>query len=146
MEILAKDTVSDRRIAKQVIKKKVEMVSRLSRSSEKRICLKRIRKLRKMIPKSESMELNGLFRETADYIVWLQMKVRMMQALVHVLNGSDEWLYWINPFYMCKYYIIDVFSFLLSFLFCLIKFLFFVLFISQLWIVKEKSFHLECLS
>lgn len=87
---MAKDTVSDRRIAKQVIKKKVEMVSRLSRSSEKRICLKRIRKLRKMIPKSESMELNGLFRETADYIVWLQMKVRMMQALVHVLNGSDE--------------------------------------------------------
>ena len=87
---MAKDTVSDRRIAKQVIKKKVEMVSRSSRSSEKRICLKRIRRLKKMVPKSESMELNGLFRETADYIVWLQMKVRMMQALVHVLNGSDE--------------------------------------------------------
>lgn len=92
MEVCAKETlrnqVSDKQIVKQV-KKKLEMSSRSSRS-EKRICLKRIRRLRKMIPKSESMELNGLFKETADYIVWLQMKVRMMQALVHILNGSDE--------------------------------------------------------
>lgn len=56
--------------------------------SKKRVCCKRIKRLRKMIPKGESLELNGLFRETADYIVWLQMKVKMMQALVHVLNGS----------------------------------------------------------
>ncbi|CAK9322308.1 unnamed protein product [Citrullus colocynthis] len=92
MEVCAKETlrnqVSDKQIVKQV-KKKLEMSSRSLRS-EKRICLKRIRRLRKMFPKSESMELNGLFKETADYIVWLQMKVRMMQALVHILNGSDE--------------------------------------------------------
>lgn len=80
------DRVSDGQIARLAWRKQ----PKLPRSrSDKRVCCKRIRRLRKMIPNTESVELNGLFRETADYVLWLQMKVRVMQALVHVLKGSD---------------------------------------------------------
>lgn len=51
---------------------------------------RRVKNLKKLIPNSESMELDGLFRETADYILSLQMRVRVMQIMVKVLTGSDE--------------------------------------------------------
>ena len=52
---------------------------------------KRVKTLKKLIPKSESMGLEGLFRETADYILSLQMRVNLMQTMVKVLSsGSDE--------------------------------------------------------
>ncbi|KAI4301529.1 hypothetical protein L6164_034798 [Bauhinia variegata] len=51
---------------------------------------RRVRTLRRLLPNSESMELDGLFRETADYILSLQMRVRVMQIMVKVLTGSDD--------------------------------------------------------
>ncbi|KAJ9171704.1 hypothetical protein P3X46_015028 [Hevea brasiliensis] len=50
----------------------------------------RVRTLKKLIPNSESAGLEGLFRETADYILSLQMRVKVMQIMVKVLTGSDE--------------------------------------------------------
>ncbi|GLU16733.1 hypothetical protein SLE2022_331490 [Rubroshorea leprosula] len=50
----------------------------------------RVRTLKSLIPNSEGMGLDGLFRETADYILSLQMRVRVMQIMVKVLTGSDE--------------------------------------------------------
>ncbi|XP_052210559.1 uncharacterized protein LOC127813570 [Diospyros lotus] len=54
---------------------------RVSRRSES-IVDKRVRTLRKLIPKSESVGLDGLFRHTADYILSLQMRVKVMQIMV----------------------------------------------------------------
>ena len=51
---------------------------------------RRLRTLKRLIPNSECMGLDGLFRETADYILSLQMRVRVMQTMVKVLSGSDE--------------------------------------------------------
>ncbi|EXB28564.1 hypothetical protein L484_009723 [Morus notabilis] len=53
--------------------------------------VRRVRTLKRLIPNSESVgTLDGLFRETADYILCLQMRVRVMQIVVKVLSGSDE--------------------------------------------------------
>ncbi|KAF5745941.1 basic helix-loop-helix protein [Tripterygium wilfordii] len=55
---------------------------------------KRVRTLKKLIPNSsdQSNGLDGLFRETADYILSLQMRVKVMQILVKALSttGSDD--------------------------------------------------------
>ncbi|XP_054804382.1 transcription factor UPBEAT1 [Prosopis cineraria] len=52
----------------------------------------RIRTLKRLIPNSnsESTGLDELFRESADYILTLQMRVRVMQVMVDVLTGCDE--------------------------------------------------------
>lgn len=51
----------------------------------------RVRRLKRLVPNSESvMGLDGLFRETADYILSLQTRVRVMQVMVEVLTGSDD--------------------------------------------------------
>lgn len=50
---------------------------------------RRVRKLKRLLPNSDSMELDGLFKETADYILSLQTKVRVMQVMVEVFTGSD---------------------------------------------------------
>lgn len=54
---------------------------------------RRLRTLKRLIPNSESNSvkgLDGLFRETADYILSLQSRVRLMQMMVNALGGSDE--------------------------------------------------------
>ncbi|OAY48895.1 transcription factor UPBEAT1 [Manihot esculenta] len=51
---------------------------------------RRVRTLKKLVPNSESKGLEGLFRDTADYILSLQMRVKVMQIMVKVLTGSDE--------------------------------------------------------
>ncbi|CAK7348460.1 unnamed protein product [Dovyalis caffra] len=51
---------------------------------------RRVRTLKKLVPDSESMGLDGLFRETADYILSLQLRVKVMQIMVKELTGSDE--------------------------------------------------------
>ncbi|WCJ22346.1 Transcription factor UPBEAT1 [Euphorbia peplus] len=51
---------------------------------------KRVRTLKKLVPNSESMGIESLFEETADYILSLQMRVRVMQIMVKVLSGSDD--------------------------------------------------------
>ena len=51
---------------------------------------RRVRTLKKLIPNGGSLGLDGLFRETADYILTLQMRVEVMQIMVKELTGSDE--------------------------------------------------------
>ncbi|CAL0300656.1 unnamed protein product [Lupinus luteus] len=51
---------------------------------------RKVRTLKRLVPNSESLELDGLFRETTDYILALQTRVRIMQVMVNVLKGSDE--------------------------------------------------------
>lgn len=53
--------------------------------------VRRVRTLKRLVPNSrQSQGLDGLFRETADYILSLQMRVRVMQIMVEVLSGSEE--------------------------------------------------------
>lgn len=51
---------------------------------------KKVKTLKKLIPNGEPLGLDGLFRETADYILALQMRVKVMQIMVNVLTGSEE--------------------------------------------------------
>ncbi|KAH1191362.1 Transcription factor UPBEAT1 [Glycine max] len=51
---------------------------------------RRVRTLKSLVPNSDSLGLDGLFRQTADYILSLQTRVRVMQVMVKVLTGSDE--------------------------------------------------------
>ncbi|KAK2404233.1 transcription factor PAR1 [Trifolium repens] len=51
---------------------------------------RRVRTLKRLIPNSDqSIGLDGLFRETANYILSLENRVRVMKVMVEVLNGSD---------------------------------------------------------
>ncbi|KAF8401297.1 hypothetical protein HHK36_012230 [Tetracentron sinense] len=43
---------------------------------------KRVRTLKKLVPNAMSMGLNGLFRETAYYILALEMRVKVMKIMV----------------------------------------------------------------
>lgn len=60
-------------------------VARCSRKIERRV-----RTLKTLIPNSESMGLEGLFRETADYILALEMRVKMMKMVVDMFSGSSD--------------------------------------------------------
>ncbi|KAI3819209.1 hypothetical protein L1987_13034 [Smallanthus sonchifolius] len=52
---------------------------------------KKVRTLKKLIPNSRSTGgLDGLFKETAEYISNLQMRVRIMQAVVDVFSNSES--------------------------------------------------------
>ncbi|GAV91136.1 hypothetical protein CFOL_v3_34535 [Cephalotus follicularis] len=51
---------------------------------------RKVRTLKKLVPMGKPIGLDGLFRETADYILSLQMRVEVMQIMVNVLAGSDE--------------------------------------------------------
>ncbi|OIW21445.1 hypothetical protein TanjilG_03577 [Lupinus angustifolius] len=51
---------------------------------------RRVRALKKLIPNNKSIGLEGLYIETAQYILSLQMKVKAMQFMVNTLTGFDE--------------------------------------------------------
>ncbi|GMI99757.1 UPBEAT1 [Hibiscus trionum] len=51
--------------------------------------VKKVETLKTLIPNHDSKGLDGLFRDTAEYIVSLQMRVRVMQIMVKVLTGSS---------------------------------------------------------
>ncbi|KAK7379829.1 hypothetical protein VNO78_34354 [Psophocarpus tetragonolobus] len=51
---------------------------------------RRVRTLKSLVPNCDSLGLDGLFRETANYILSLQTRVRVMQVMVKILTGSDE--------------------------------------------------------
>lgn len=50
----------------------------------------RVRTLKRLIPNTQSMNLDGLFRETAQYILALQTRVRVMQIMLHVFTPSNS--------------------------------------------------------
>lgn len=60
-------------------------VVRCSRKIEQRV-----RTLKTLIPNGESMGLEGLFQETAEYILSLEMRVKMMQMVVDMFSGSSD--------------------------------------------------------
>ncbi|KMT09994.1 hypothetical protein BVRB_5g122090 [Beta vulgaris subsp. vulgaris] len=50
----------------------------------------KVQTLKSLIPKRESDQgLDGLFRDTASYIMSLQMRVRVMQIMVDVLDTTQ---------------------------------------------------------
>ncbi|XP_022727308.1 transcription factor UPBEAT1-like [Durio zibethinus] len=51
---------------------------------------RKLKTLKKLVPNNESIGLDGLFSETAEYILSLQMRVKVMQIVVKVLTGSNE--------------------------------------------------------
>ncbi|KAF8039729.1 hypothetical protein BT93_B2063 [Corymbia citriodora subsp. variegata] len=51
---------------------------------------RRVRTLKTLIPNGEAMGLEGLFRETAEYILALEMRVKMMQMVVDMFSGSSD--------------------------------------------------------
>ncbi|XP_010268101.1 PREDICTED: transcription factor UPBEAT1-like [Nelumbo nucifera] len=50
---------------------------------------RKVRTLRKLVPNGKSRGLGELFEETADYILFLQMQVKVLQALVKVSTDSN---------------------------------------------------------
>ncbi|KAK2968327.1 hypothetical protein RJ640_021716 [Escallonia rubra] len=46
---------------------------------------RKVRTLKKLVPNSGSTGLDGLFRETADYILSLEVRVKLMQVMVKYL-------------------------------------------------------------
>ncbi|KAF7120939.1 hypothetical protein RHSIM_Rhsim13G0003400 [Rhododendron simsii] len=51
---------------------------------------KRVRVLRKLVPTKESEGLDGLFRDTTDYILALEMRVKVMQIMVKALSAGGS--------------------------------------------------------
>ncbi|XP_049348343.1 transcription factor UPBEAT1 [Solanum verrucosum] len=74
---------------KSVVMKRRVRVER-SRRLEDEIGRK-VRVLKKLIPiNCEDLGLEGIFRETADYILALEMRVKVMQDMVNVLSPSNS--------------------------------------------------------
>lgn len=54
---------------------------------------KRVRVLRKLVPSTKEYSeegLDGLFRDTNDYILALEMRVKVMQIMVKALSGGSD--------------------------------------------------------
>ncbi|KAJ4727837.1 putative Transcription factor [Melia azedarach] len=76
------------RKTKRILMKKRAGLERFRRPAN--VIERKVRTLKKLIPNSESSGLDGLFRETADYILALQMRVKVMQIMVKTLTGSEN--------------------------------------------------------
>ncbi|KAL5722999.1 hypothetical protein ACHQM5_006450 [Ranunculus cassubicifolius] len=50
--------------------------------------VRKVKTLKKLVPNGKFMAVDGLFRETADYILLLETQVKVMQIMVNVLSGS----------------------------------------------------------
>lgn len=56
-----------------------------------RVLGRRVETLKELIPNShECIGVDGLFRETADYILALQLKVQVMKTLIDLLSNSGK--------------------------------------------------------
>ncbi|GFQ01544.1 transcription factor upbeat1 [Phtheirospermum japonicum] len=52
---------------------------------------RKVRILKRLVPNCDSsIGVERLFSETADYILALEMRVKVMQIMVGVLSGSDD--------------------------------------------------------
>ncbi|KAE8736340.1 Transcription factor UPBEAT1 [Hibiscus syriacus] len=72
----------------------VSMKRRTVRERSRRLVVnpieKKVKTLKRLIPRNDSTGLEGLFRDTAEYILALQMRVEVMQIMVNVLTGSSD--------------------------------------------------------
>ncbi|KAJ8620515.1 hypothetical protein MRB53_029044 [Persea americana] len=50
---------------------------------------RRIKVLQKLLPNGSSMGLDGLFMMAADYILCLEMQVKVMQIMVNIVSDSN---------------------------------------------------------
>ncbi|GLU07242.1 hypothetical protein SLE2022_242060 [Rubroshorea leprosula] len=87
LKVMKRKVVKCRR-SRRVLKKRRACVEGTRRPAS--TIERKIRTLKKLIPNSEGMELDGLFRETAEYIHSLEMRVKVMQIMVGVLTGSKD--------------------------------------------------------
>lgn len=70
-------------------KQKMEMHGACKRPRNSMV--RKVKTLKKLVPKGNSaLGLDGLFRETADYILFLEAQVQVMQIMVNVLSGSNH--------------------------------------------------------
>lgn len=75
-----------RRPRRILMKRKVLLDRRTANGIERRV-----RTLKKLVPNSDEVTgLDGLFREAADYIMSLQVRVQAMQTMVKLLSSSNE--------------------------------------------------------
>lgn len=52
---------------------------------------RKVRTLKKLVPNSSSTKgLDGLFRDTADYILALQTRIQFMQVMVNGLSSTPD--------------------------------------------------------
>ncbi|WOG94676.1 hypothetical protein DCAR_0313973 [Daucus carota subsp. sativus] len=52
---------------------------------------RKVRTLKKLVPSSSSSKgLDGLFRDTADYILALQMRIQLMQVMFNGLSSAPD--------------------------------------------------------
>ncbi|CAN4113608.1 unnamed protein product [Withania somnifera] len=51
---------------------------------------RKVRVLKKLIPNCKDLGMEGIFRETADYILALEMRVKVMQVMINVLSPSNS--------------------------------------------------------
>ncbi|XP_050238949.1 transcription factor UPBEAT1 [Mercurialis annua] len=81
--------MKSKRIRRALMKNRAGLRGR-SRSRTANGFQKKVKTLKKLIPNCQSVEVEGLFRETADYILSLQMRVNLMQKMVEVLSSSGS--------------------------------------------------------
>ncbi|WZY91311.1 hypothetical protein YC2023_063640 [Brassica napus] len=83
-----------RQRARRALVKKIMIRPKKNLEASRRPCRaihKRVKTLKELVPNTKSSEgLDGLFRQTADYILALEMKVRVMQTMVQVLTETDS--------------------------------------------------------
>ncbi|KAF7818120.1 transcription factor UPBEAT1 [Senna tora] len=80
-----KSNVKSRRQGRNIVMKRR---GRLMERGKNNIIDRKVRTLKRLVPKAESLGLDGLFRETAHYILSLQMRVRVMQIMVKAAHDG----------------------------------------------------------
>ncbi|KAF8107010.1 hypothetical protein N665_0129s0078 [Sinapis alba] len=97
LEVRRKESVwvlMRRQRARRALVKKIMIRPKKSLEASRRPCRaihKRVKRLKQLVPNTKSSQgLDGLFRQTADYILALEMKVKVMRTMVQVLTETDH--------------------------------------------------------
>lgn len=89
MAMSEKSKRNKRRRGRIVMKRRARLMESSRRRGNK--VERRVTKLKRLVPNGdESKGLDGLFRRTADYILTLQMRVKVMQVMVKVLTTTPS--------------------------------------------------------
>ncbi|KAL9675848.1 hypothetical protein QQ045_004056 [Rhodiola kirilowii] len=93
LEIIPSAIMMSNRLMKNKLKRRRSTSSSPSsrRSSSSGVFGRRVKTLKGLIPNShQCISIDGLFRETADYILALQLKVQVMQTMIDLLSNSGS--------------------------------------------------------